>query len=162
MASIRGRVVGVVAWSWHRVMKLARRGRWPLTVGVRIVVRDADECVLLVKHTYAPGWHFPGGAIDPRETAADAAMRELREEALIECVGTPHLHGVFFNLTENKSDHIVVFETRSWKRVAGQMRTLEIADARFFPVSDLPEGTTGGTMRRLAELKGDAQPGTIW
>lgn len=162
MASIRGRVVGVVAWSWHRVMKLARRGRWPLTVGVRIVVRDADERVLLVKHTYTPGWHFPGGAIDPRETASDAAVRELREEALIECVGAPQLHGVFFNLTENKSDHIVVFQTRSWKRVTGQMRTLEIADARFFPASDLPEGTTGGTRRRLNELKGDAQPGTIW
>ncbi len=162
MACIRGRVVGAVAWSWHRVMRLARRGRWPLTIGVRIIVRDGDERVLLVRHTYAPGWHFPGGAIDPRETAADAAVRELREEALIECDGAPVLHGIHFNLTENKSDHIVVYETRSWRWVAGKMRTLEIAEARFFPVTALPEGTTGGTRRRLAELLGKAEHSTAW
>jgi len=124
-------------------------------------VREADR-VLLVRHTYAPGWHFPGGAIDRRETAADAAVRELREEALIEAVSPPRLLGVYLSLTQQKSDHIVFYEVEEWRHVEGKKRPLEIAEAAFFPSHDLPKGTTGGTRRRLAELSGAAAQSTAW
>src|ERR671938_329137 len=68
-----------------------------LTLGVRAVVIDARERVFLVRHTYARGWHFPGGGVEPGEAVLDAARRELLEEARIEIAGEPHLHGVFFN-----------------------------------------------------------------
>src|SRR5215213_940942 len=68
-----------------------------LTLGVRTVVIDGRERVFLVRHTYAHGWHFPGGGVEPGEAALDAARRELREEAQIDIVGEPRLHGVFFN-----------------------------------------------------------------
>jgi 8-oxo-dGTP pyrophosphatase MutT (NUDIX family) len=162
MATPLGRIVGSSIYFYQRVAKLTRTGRWPLTIGVRIIVRDGPDQVLLVRHTYAPGWHFPGGAIDRRETAVDAAVRELREEALIEATSPPRLVGLFLNTTQGKSDHIAVFEAGAWRRIEGKTRPLEIAETGFFPIRDLPKGTTGGTRRRLAELLGEAEAGPAW
>ena len=162
MSTRFGRIVGSSIYAYQRVAKIARTGRWPLTIGVRIIVRDEADRVLLVRHTYSPGWHFPGGAIDRRETAADAAVRELREEALIEATSPPRLVGVYLSTSQKKSDHIVLYEAGDWRRIEGKTRPLEIAEAAFFPVRDLPEGTTGGTRRRLSELLGEAEPATAW
>ena len=51
----------------------------------RVVLVGPDDCVLLFRHFLpAPwareGWLTPGGAIDPGETPAQAASRELAEE----------------------------------------------------------------------------------
>jgi 8-oxo-dGTP pyrophosphatase MutT (NUDIX family) len=162
MSSRFGRIVGSSIYAYQRVARLARVGRWPLTIGVRIVVRDKADQVLLVRHTYSPGWHFPGGAIDRRETAVDAAVRELREEALIEATTPPRLVGVYLSTVQKKSDHIVLYEAGEWRQIDGKTRPLEIAETGFFPVRDLPKGTTGGTRRRLAELLGDAEPAAAW
>lgn len=48
--------------------------------GVRIVALTPDARVVLVRHSYAPGWYCPGGGIRKGETARSAALRELREE----------------------------------------------------------------------------------
>lgn len=162
MSTLRARFVGSTIYAYQRVARFTRVGRWPLTIGVRIIVRDGDERVLLVRHTYAPGWHFPGGAVDRRETAVDAAVRELREEALIEASSPPRLMGVYLSTVNHKSDHIVLFEAGAWRAIEGKARPLEIAEARFFPLRDLPNGTTGGTRRRLAELSGEAEASAIW
>ena len=42
-----------------------------LTLGVRTVVIDGRERVFLVRHTYAHGWHFPGGGVEPGEAALE-------------------------------------------------------------------------------------------
>lgn len=156
------RIVSPALHVYHRAAQLARTGRWPLTIGVRIIVRDEAQRVLLVRHTYAPGWHFPGGAVDKRETAADAAVRELREEALIEAVTPPRLVGIYLSLTQKKSDHILFYEAGEWRKADGKARPLEIAEIGFFPADELPKGTTGGTRRRLAELSGAAAQSTSW
>lgn len=162
MTTPLGRIVGSTLYAYHRVARLTRYGRWPLTIGVRVLVRKGADEVLLVRHTYTPGWHFPGGAVDRRETASDAAVRELREEALIEAVGPPRLMGIFLSTTQMKSDHILLFEIPEWRQVEGKARPLEIAEATFFPIRDLPKGTTGGTRRRVAEALGEAEAGPVW
>lgn len=162
MTTRLGRFVGSTIYVYQRVAKAARTGRWPLTIGVRIIVRDDAERVLLVRHTYSPGWHFPGGAIDRRETAADAAARELREEARIEATSPPRLIGVYLSTVQKKSDHIVLYEAGEWRAAEGKARPLEIAEASFFPIRDLPRGTTGGTRRRVAELLGEGEPSPHW
>ncbi|MGF1560827.1 MAG: NUDIX domain-containing protein [Geminicoccaceae bacterium] len=48
--------------------------------GVRVAVWRADE-LLLVRHSYRPGLHLPGGARAKGEGEGDAALRELAEEA---------------------------------------------------------------------------------
>ncbi|MEM7463993.1 MAG: NUDIX domain-containing protein, partial [Pseudomonadota bacterium] len=40
----------------------------PLSVGVRALIEDDAGRILLIKHTYVPGWHFPGGGVEPGET----------------------------------------------------------------------------------------------
>jgi hypothetical protein len=39
---------------------------------------------------------------------------------------------------------------------------LEIDEARFFPIAELPEGTTPATRRRLRELAGDRPSDEYW
>ncbi len=51
-----------------------------MVLGARAMLVDGDDRVLLLRHTYMPGWHFPGGGVEPGETAEDAARREAEEE----------------------------------------------------------------------------------
>jgi 8-oxo-dGTP diphosphatase len=47
------------------------------------VVRDSAGRLLLIRRGHEPSlglWSLPGGRIDPGESAADAAAREVREE----------------------------------------------------------------------------------
>src|SRR5215813_11261365 len=67
------------------------------TLGARALVIDGAGRVFLVKHSYVPGWHLPGGGVETGETMLEALARELREEGNIEVTGPPRLHGVFFN-----------------------------------------------------------------
>ena len=52
----------------------------PTVVGVKCVVANDDD-VLLVRHTYGRRvWDFPGGTVRRRELPIDAARREMHEE----------------------------------------------------------------------------------
>src|SRR4051812_1878647 len=126
-----------------------------LTLGVRTIVLDGRARVFLVRHTYAHGWHFPGGGVEPGEAALDAARRELREEARIEIVGEPRLHGGFFNANASRRDHVVVYVVREFRVVEPKAPDREIAEARFSPLDALPPDLPRATRARLAEIAGD-------
>ena len=64
-----------------RLYLVFKRYRHALTLGVRAIVLDENRRVLLIKHSYVGGWHFPGGGIEPRETVGEALARELEEES---------------------------------------------------------------------------------
>jgi 8-oxo-dGTP pyrophosphatase MutT (NUDIX family) len=137
------------------------RLRRSLTLGVRGLVRDRQGRVLLIRHTYSRGWHFPGGGVERREAAEEALARELVEEAGIEIAGKPHLFGIYSNEDQFAGDHIILylidsFQQRDWRP------TREIAEARFFDPSDLPHETTAGTQRRIAEVIAGRERSLLW
>jgi ADP-ribose pyrophosphatase YjhB (NUDIX family) len=132
-----------------------------LTLGTRTVVIDAERRVLLVRHTYAPGWLLPGGGVERGETIYRSAKRELLEEAAIEALEEPVLHGFHLNDASFPGDHVASLVLRRFARGVPRA-TLEIAEAKFFPAVALPEGTTGGTRRRIAEIFEGAAVSALW
>jgi 8-oxo-dGTP pyrophosphatase MutT (NUDIX family) len=59
-----------------------RVGHEPLlqVPSVAVAVRDEGGRVLLARHVEGGVWLLPGGAVEPAETPADAAVRETWEE----------------------------------------------------------------------------------
>jgi mutator protein MutT len=119
------------------------------TVGVRTLVINERNEVLLVRHTYAPGWHFPGGGVDAGETAKQAALREAYEEAGIETQDDATLVGVYYHTVRGADDHVVLYVIHSFMQ--HKVSSPEIAELCWADIKNMPEGTTAATHRRLAE-----------
>jgi 8-oxo-dGTP pyrophosphatase MutT (NUDIX family) len=144
---------GTILHPWLRIT----RG---MTLGVRVAAIEGER-VMLVRHTYSPGWLLPGGGVDRGETVFDAARRELREECGIETDETPQLHGLYSNESNFPGDHVACLIVRKFSR--GPWRpSLEISEASFFNMNDLPAGTTEGTRRRIAEMLGQRPVSADW
>lgn len=144
------------------VRPLLRRLTHGVTLGVRVIVIDGAGRVLLVRHGYAPGWHFPGGGVDAGEAAEDAARRELREETNVEATGPLLLHGLYFNARFGNRDHVACYRADTFTCGPAPAPSLEIAEMGFFPLGAVPGDVSPGTRRRLAELAGGAEPTGIW
>ena len=136
-----------------------RRG---LTLGAQGAVIDAEERVLLVRHSYRPGWFFPGGGVEWGETIETALARELSEEVGVTLTGPVTLHGVFSNAASFPGDHIAVFVVRHWQRRDIYRKLGEIAEARMFARRDLPERIDAGTRARIAEIFSGTRPTPLW
>jgi 8-oxo-dGTP pyrophosphatase MutT (NUDIX family) len=131
-----------------------------MTLGARVAVIDAEGQILLVRHTYSPGWILPGGGVERGETLASAALREIREEAGILSENLV-FHGMFSNEPVFAGDHVACYVVRDFTRIDWQPNA-EIAEARFFARDALPSDITGGTTRRLAEIFDGAAISTMW
>lgn len=133
-----------------------------MTLGAQGVLIDGADRVLLVRHSYRPGWFFPGGGVEWGETLEEALTRELGEEVGVMLEGSPVLHGIFSNNANFSGDHIAVYLIRDWTRRQGYLRTGEIAEAEMFAADDVPERTDAGTRRRLDEIFGGAPLSPKW
>lgn len=120
------------------------------TLGVRGLVVDEKQRVLLVEHTYLEGWWLPGGGVDAGETAHDAVARELREEAGVNPLQVPQLLSVHSNESFFPGDHVLLFRVDAWEEVAMTSHQ-EIKNVDFFPVDKLPDNINGGSLRRIQE-----------
>lgn len=138
---------------------LVQRGA---TLGVRGIVIDDQRRVLLVRHGYTPGWHFPGGAIDRGESARDAVIREVLEEAAVTVVGEPQLLGVYTNFRHLSRDHVIAFAIPQYTRGAPPKPSFEIREQGFFALDALPPDTTDGTRARLDEWLDGAARRADW
>ncbi len=129
---------------YRRLPVLARR--WVVrllapsfTVGAICHIERADGRVLLIRQTYRNHWGVPGGLLKRRESPADAARREVREEVGldIELLGEP---AVVIDPVPQRVD--LVFRARPAPGAdadAVAPRSPEIAEVRWFPGDALPE-----------------------
>lgn len=138
---------------------LMRRG---LTIGVRAIVRSDDGKFLLVRHTYTPGWHFPGGGVEKGETAEQALSNELLQETGLELAGRPVLHGVFHNDGVSKRDHVLAYLCAVKGSVMTKPTSMEISEIRYFSLGDLPQDTDPGTVRRMREIVDGVAQSEAW
>ncbi len=134
----------------------------PMTLGVRAFLRNDVGEILLVRHTYVSGWHLPGGGIEPGETALEAVKKEVREEASIELLEEPNLFSIYMNRNISRRDHVLLFECGTWHQSSTFEPNREIAEIGFFPPDSLPEETTPGTQKRIAEVLGHQEISHHW
>jgi 8-oxo-dGTP pyrophosphatase MutT (NUDIX family) len=133
-----------------------------MTLGARVAVFDGDR-VLLLRHTYVPDWHFPGGGVEPGETAAESGARETLEEAGIEPKGALSLVGLYHNRNEaTVRDHVALYLCREFGVARPFRPNHEIAEIGWFGPDELPANTDPGTARRIAEILSGATPAPRW
>lgn len=135
-----------------------RRG---MTLGVRAACFDAQGRIFLVRHTYLPGWHMPGGGVERRETCLQALHKEIREEGNLVACSAPQLVHIYFNNRTSNKDHVLFYRLEV-SQTAPKRPDREISECGFFALDDLPAGTTGATRRRLAELAGETPLPDYW
>ncbi len=132
-----------------------------MTMGVRAACFDDAGRIFLVRHSYVPGWHMPGGGLERNEVAEEALIKELREEGNLKIIGRPKLIHVYFNTGASRRDHVLFYRV-DVVQTAPRGPDREIVECGFFSLDNLPQGTTEATYRRLAELAGEQEPAHIW
>lgn len=150
---------------WHRrrmgvyltLMGLKRR----MTLGARTMLADGDR-IYLIRHTYSPGWHFPGGGVEPGETIESAACREVSEESGFRVSGPLELFGVYLNTYATKRDHVAFFLCRNFVEARQFTGDFEIAECGWFRLDHLPPETSEPTRRRIAEVFFGAEKSEHW
>ncbi len=78
----------------RRIRALVGSGELLQLPSASVAIRDDQGRVLLARHSEGDRWVLPGGAIEPGETPADAAVREAWEETGL-IVRLTRLVGVF-------------------------------------------------------------------
>lgn len=147
-----------LGWSIRRRLIGALRLR---TRGVKVMLFDGGGELLLIRNGYGDTRSFvlPGGGLGLREAPLAAAERELLEEVGIACADLRHL-GDYATSAEGKRDRISLFAGTSDQalRIDGR----EVIEAGFFPLGELPEGTSPATRRRIREWLGGGPFGGAW
>lgn len=145
-----------------RIITFAALFQRPMTLGVRALIADADNRVLLVRHSYVPGFYLPGGGVESGETVLEALTREIAEEANVQLEGPPTLHGVYLNRSVSPRDHVALYVVRAFRQSGPRAADHEIVETGFFPHDALPESATPATRARIAEVFHGAPIAPYW
>lgn len=141
--------------------QIAKR-RHRVTLGAQALVIDGADRVLLIRHGYRPGWHFPGGGVEIGETVEAALARELYEETGVRLAGSAEFRGLYANFKAFPGDHIALFVVRQWEQPSVPPANAEIAEQGFFHWREVPKTIHAGTARRLQEMFGGAVQTAFW
>jgi 8-oxo-dGTP pyrophosphatase MutT (NUDIX family) len=133
-----------------------------MTLGSRVMLVDGDK-VLLIRHTYVPGWGFPGGGVEPGETAEESALREVVEETGYRPTGPMELFGLYHNNNPvTNRDHIAFYVGRTFEKAFDFKPNREISEIGWFTKSALPEKITPSTSQRVDEYFDKQPKRAVW
>ena len=115
-------------------------------VGTGVVIRDAQEFILLEKRRDCGWWGLPGGRVEPGESIAKAAIREVAEETGLS-VEITHLIGVYSTpegrivTYPDNGDVVQLIDVILGARVvSGTLRcSTESEELRYFSADHLPD-----------------------
>ncbi|HLS03526.1 MAG TPA: NUDIX domain-containing protein [Actinomycetales bacterium] len=162
----------------------------PFRRGARVILFDENDRVLLARghDAHQPDrtwWYLVGGGIDPGETAANAAVRELYEEAGLQLAASELVGPVFersatFHFLRQivRQDEVIflarinapgVLDTSGWTEIERNfmdelrwwpLDELRDADLVVYPTElvNLVSGLVGGWDGVLRQLGDDSQP----
>ena len=109
----------------------------PHKEGVKCLVTDRDQ-VLLVRHTYGRrSWDVPGGSMKRRESPLTAAHREMVEELGLDGARWAEI-GQIRGRADHRRDIIHCFRAEL-SAPALTLDHAELQTARWFPRAELPE-----------------------
>jgi 8-oxo-dGTP diphosphatase len=109
----------------------------PIAVAVGLLVRENGDILLCQRppgKSYALQWEFPGGKVEPGETAAEALARELNEELAIEAEIGRLLHEQVSHYSDGGTFAVGYYLVEHW---SGEMRNLCFNDFRWVSPADL-------------------------
>ena len=123
-----------------------------------LIVREGK--VLLVRHSYVPGWLLPGGGVARAEPAEHAVIREMREEIGLLRSAPPVLFGIYSRKTGWATNVIVLYRLDDAEFTF--MPNLEIREIQFVDPLAPPEGTPNSVRNRLREFSGLEPRSPYW
>ena len=123
----------------------------PIGVGARLMLVK-DNSVLLVHHSYLPGWHLPGGGMKRGETLLETARREAYEETGAVITGDLRLLGFYTGSSRGHDDHTAVFVCEEFT-LGPPTDRWEIIGRAFFSLDNLPAGTQRGYRQVVAQYR---------
>ena len=125
-----------------------------------VVVLRGDH-VLLMRNERMGAWVLPGGLVEPGESVAQAARREVREETGLD-VQLVRLVGVYSRQPwRGVGHHVIVFAAHV---VGGSLQPDpgEVREARFVAPEDLPDTLPTGLRLQVEAALAGHGGGLVW
>lgn len=140
----------------YRLLNYTRRklerGLGFATVGVKVLLVNEQQEVLLIKHTYVEGWHLPGGGMHFNETPKTAASREVAEETYINVAPEDlALFAVYTHSPFGGSDYPILYVATKFQIMSAFKPSREIKEMGWFGMHQLPFDITPPTQQCLLE-----------
>jgi ADP-ribose pyrophosphatase YjhB (NUDIX family) len=131
----------------------------PVNFGAVAVVEQAGK-VVLVRQSYARGWHLPGGGVKRGEPPEHAVLRELKEEIGLSWSSAPEFVGIFTRKVWPATSVVALYRVREARfdfKPNLEVREIVLADPAL-----PPPDTSRGARRRLAELTRQMPQSPYW
>lgn len=117
------------------------------TIGVFGIIKDEQDCVLLVLRNDYDLWNLPGGGLENGEAPWQGVIREVKEETGYD-IEVVKLAGIYSK--PEKNDIVFSFEC---KIIGGEMTLNEEAkDIRYFSLHEIPKNTSQKHIERIEDL----------